>query len=360
MKPKKIVIIAVRTYGDFMLMIPFFRELRQRNQEALITVLAGRKGCSVCRELPWIDEVINISFKQGLGSVITQFRSICKIWRADVIYCALPYFLGPILSVLLLGRERIGFEQIYLNLFRGNGEPIHKPELSEWKRYAIKKFLLTKSYVLEYKNRHASTEDLALIPAEPSSVNTLRGSLLEFHPSNSINVETSVVIAPFTGWAGRNWDLDKWRSLVGILIQKLQGIKFIATGQIHDRDQLLSTFECYNNVSVIAETNVKNLFLLIRNSALLISSDSFQVHIASAFNIPTIAFFGPAPPKWFGALAQDSVNIYDALPCSPCYQRRGSNPCLQGFKTCPAIAKINPEDVASLAIKILEKNLVSS
>ncbi len=65
-------------------------------------------------------------------------------------------------------------------------------------------------------------------------------------------------------------------------------------------------------------TDTPQLVSLLRDAVLVISNDSGPVHVASAFNVPVVAFYGPETPELYGPLSSRRLVFYEKLWCSPC------------------------------------------
>ena len=58
----------------------------------------------------------------------------------------------------------------------------------------------------------------------------------------------------------------------------------------------------------------------IRRSDLLVTTDSGPRHFAAAFDVPTVALFGPIHPLWSVNYNPRETQLYLDLPCSPCHE----------------------------------------
>ena len=76
----------------------------------------------------------------------------------------------------------------------------------------------------------------------------------------------------------------------------------------------------YKNLS--SKTSINDLMSLISKLDLFITGDSGPMHIAAAFQIPTVAIFGPTneneTSQWMN---EKSVIVKKNLECQPCMKR---------------------------------------
>ncbi len=75
--------------------------------------------------------------------------------------------------------------------------------------------------------------------------------------------------------------------------------------------EIIDKIEKKDNVLDLAgKTSLRELMSLIKNLDLLITIDSSTTHMASAFNTPVLALFGPTMPKFWGPAGKNSSYIW--------------------------------------------------
>ncbi len=84
---------------------------------------------------------------------------------------------------------------------------------------------------------------------------------------------------------------------------------------------------------------------LIRRSRLLITTDSGPRHLAAAFNVPTIALFGPTDPNWSINYHPHESILRRDVPCGPC----GKRVCPLEHHEC--MRELSPEQVFMVAMR---------
>ena len=110
----------------------------------------------------------------------------------------------------------------------------------------------------------------------------------------------------------------------------------------------LIKFGCKNFVNLAGKTSIDDLVDKISTLSLFITGDSGPMHIASAFQIPTIAIFGPT--KIFETSPWQnprSVILKKDLACQPCMKRV----CPLGHHNC--MKAINSKDVIDSALRLI-------
>ena len=77
-----------------------------------------------------------------------------------------------------------------------------------------------------------------------------------------------------------------------------------------------------NYQNLAGKTSIAGLITQLSNLDLFITGDSGSMHIAAAFQVPTVTIFGPTNDKetsqWMG---KKSVIVKQNLDCQPCMRR---------------------------------------
>ena len=77
-----------------------------------------------------------------------------------------------------------------------------------------------------------------------------------------------------------------------------------------------------NYINLAGKTNIKELCSNIGGCSLFITNDSGPMHVAAAYQVPTVAIFGPTKHKetsqWMN---EKSKIVRHDIDCSPCMKR---------------------------------------
>lgn len=98
-----------------------------------------------------------------------------------------------------------------------------------------------------------------------------------------------------------------------------------------------------NSIVFFNNQPIRKLFALVSNSDFVVSNDSGLLHIAAAFDKPTLSIFGPTDPK-MRCVYPKSKYITLNLACMPCWYNR-----------CDGLDCLNLLSVNQVEVKLLEE-----
>ena len=119
------------------------------------------------------------------------------------------------------------------------------------------------------------------------------------------------------------------------LISRLQtelGVQVVLVGGGHkdaDLGEKICQLSQGHAANLCGKTSLADLMALMQHFKLFITNDSGPMHIATAFDVPTLAIFGPTTRElgFFPYGEGHRVMEVKGLPCRPC--------ALHGGKKCP-------------------------
>jgi len=162
-----------------------------------------------------------------------------------------------------------------------------------------------------------------------------------------------VVIASFSNSPVRDWPLDRYSRLIGLLMAEtschivLVGARDQARGLSHLCQQHDNSDRIFN---LGGRTDWSVLAAVLRRAELVIANNSGVAHLAAACARPTLAIYsGSHQPREWGPRGDNVRAVTTALPCSPCGYER--------LELCPhdhlCMTMIEPETVFRHATEML-------
>jgi len=147
------------------------------------------------------------------------------------------------------------------------------------------------------------------------------------------------------------WPYDKFVEVAVSLSGKFNILIFGGPDEVglsKKISQELRNKNCKNFTNLTGKTSIKDLVSYISSLDIFITGDSGPMHIAAAFQIPTVSIFGPTKvnetSQWMN---EKSKIVKRELSCQPCMKRV----CPLGHHDC--MKKISSKDVISSALSLI-------
>ena len=172
------------------------------------------------------------------------------------------------------------------------------------------------------------------------------------------NLEGKVLVGIHAGsaWPTKCWPMEYFVKLISRLQSEL-GVQAVLIGGGKEdtaQGEKICQLSTGHAASLCGKTSLADLMALMKHFKLFITNDSGPMHIATAFDVPTLAIFGPTTRElgFFPYGEGHRVMEVKDLPCRPC--------ALHGGKKCPkkhfkCMRDISPDVVFENAKEMLEK-----
>lgn len=306
---KHFLIIQTAFLGDVILCTPVVAELKRIYPDALVDIVVRKGNESLLENNPNLNKVFIWNKKQGkyksLVSIIKQIR----LNQYDEVINLQRFTSAGLMCLRTKAKSKIGFNKnafsfIYNKKLPHNiGDGRHEVErnLSTITHHGAKK--LTRPELYPSKEDYSSVERW--------------------------KEDDYFCLAPASVWETKKLPFKKWIELVEIL--KKKGTIYLLGGP--DDIELCEKIEKRVNGGVIILAGKLSLLqsaALMKDANMNFVNDSGPLHLASAMNAPTRAFFCSTIKDFgFGPLSDDSkvVEIDYDLHCRPCG--------LHGYHSCP-------------------------
>ncbi len=151
--------------------------------------------------------------------------------------------------------------------------------------------------------------------------------LKQINPGPRQSTKPLIIVSPFTRWASKNWPLAYSIEAAG----RLSEIAVVAiSGAPGDQAQIAAEIarqgqsQLYN---LAGKANLATFAEVMRQANLLITGDSFPMHLAGAVKTPVLALFGPTDEQKTGPLEPRS-QVIRAPDCEMCDRAGCEKQCL--------------------------------
>lgn len=320
---QKILIAKLRHHGDVLLSTPVFSVLKDIFPNASIDayiykdslpVLEGNHSVRKC--WPADRNWKNISLIKRYRKEISLLKNIRKE-KYDLVINLTEGDRGAIAAFVSNARIRIGYDSEGSGMWRKNQCYTHLTRICHKPRHAVEKnldvlrclgiFPEEKQKNLEFFIPHDSMDNV----------------LLQLHTRNW-HPYSFVIVHPVSRWSFKCLPVATISDLIKHLLS--MGNRIILTSSSRQEElamnrDILSTLPISSSIwDLSGKLSMKEFAALLKIASLLITIDSFPLHLASALRIPVVAAFGPTSDiTWSPWRHSQSQIVTSYASCRPCY-----------------------------------------
>ncbi len=336
---KKYLIIGPSWVGDMVMAQSLFIDIKQREPNAQIDVLAPAWTAAMVDRMPEVTELVAGNFNHGklsFGERIRLGKSLRGMGYTNAILLpnSLKSALVPTVAKIptrtgFIGEQRWGF----LNDIR----KLDKQALP----MTVQRFIAL-GMVKGAEPRSLNSIPAPKLVADSSSAKTAL-------TANALSVDSRVLgLCPGAEFgASKQWPAKHYAELANYYLNKGWQVWLFGSGNdvaLSEQVNQLTNDQC----EILAgKTSLPEAIDLISMTSLVVSNDSGLMHIAAALQVPLVAVYGSTDPGHTPPLSDNHSIARLGLECSPCFERE----CPLQHLDC--LNKLLPESVIEMAEKIL-------
>jgi heptosyltransferase-1 len=304
--------------GDIIHALPAVATLKHSFPNCHLAWAVNARWAPLLDGNPFLDEVICVD-RRKLGDVFRASRRL-RAGRFDTVVD----FQGLIKSALAASAARP--DRIY---------GFHQSQLRE--RLAA----LFYSHRTLARSAHVVDRNLELATAVGASNMLSAFPLPPGEPEGRLPMGGFVLASPLGGWPAKQWPLEYWAALGGLLTGKM-GLPLVLNGPPEAAPMLESVNETTTHVS-----GLTGLIDATRRALAVVGVDSGPLHLAAALGKPGVAIYGPTDPERNGPYG-DSFTVLRSAAAKTSYKRRS--------EIDESMKKITPEAVVeALEVRIADR-----
>jgi len=116
-----------------------------------------------------------------------------------------------------------------------------------------------------------------------------------------------VAIHPGSGGERKNWPIERWAELGGVLFDRAPGARVLVVGGEADRERIAHLRGAWSGrkFGEAMDLPLPELAATLEHARLFLGHDSGISHIAAAAGAPSVLLFGPTDPDIWAPLARD-------------------------------------------------------
>lgn len=333
---KQALIIQTAFLGDVILALPLAQVLKRKFPDSRVDFLVIPETSEIVQSHHDVSKVVVYDKHEEHHSLMAflELRAGLKKRAYDVVICPHRSLRSALLASGTGAAVRVGFDRSAMRR--------SFTDIMPWKLgvHEVERNLS----LLRPLGIETDREEPRLYPAESNREEV--GRFLAAH-----DVEPPyAVVAPGTVWKTKRYPVESMREVVRGLVENFSHVVLVGGKKDIDVAADISGVDP-GVVSAVGELSIMSSAELIRRASLLIANDSAPIHIASAFDVPTVAIFGPTV-KEFGFYPyhkNSRVIETEGLKCRPC-SIHGGNRC--PIKTFECMRNITPERIVAAGLEL--------
>ena len=281
--PTGILVVRLGSMGDVVHALPAVATLKHSYPASSLSWLIDPKWACLLEGNAFVDDVIVLDRRTlaGIGHAWRRLRARRLSFVVD--------FQGLCKSALAASVARV--DRIY---------GFHQSQARE------------PVAALFYSNRvrtqsaHVVDRNLELAAAAGASAVVRAFPLPEGRPEGHLPEGDFVLASPLAGWPAKQWPLEYYGALAGLLGRKL-GLPLVLNGP----PAAAPALEGVEGVSIHL-SGVPGLIHATRRASAVLGIDSGPLHLAAALNKPGVAVFGPTDPVRNGPYCKSFAVLRDS------------------------------------------------
>ena len=272
--------------GDAVMATPAIENLVNYYDEPEVILIGSYISIELLKNHPRISNTYVIRKKYT-----SLYKISKKLGQFDIFFSFRSSFRSKFLKLLISSKKKFQFDR---NRYQN--------------RHQVKKY---NDFINENLNTHFHSERLIIHP------------ILKQTNKNSKPI---IGINPGASYGNsKRWYPDKFAKVATELSHKFDILIFGGPNEKEiagDIEKALIEKGVINYQNLAANTSVEELIYHISTLDIFVTGDSGPMHIAAAFQIPTVAIFGPTKDKETSQWMNDKNTIVKkGLDCQPCMQR---------------------------------------
>ena len=318
----KILIILPNWLGDAIMSTPAIELLALEHPDARFTFVGSYASIEALKYHPLCHSAIVDETKKASNRFVATYKLAKELGEFDLAIT----FRNQIHSSLLLR-----FTNTVVCIAKQSWHSIFL--LSHTKKIKNNQHL-----VLQYAQ-------LAMINSDLSYENAQELKL--YIRATQFDKPTLGINAGATYGSAKRWYPERFAEVASAFNDKFDILIFGGPNEIEmaediEKSLIASGVKNYKNIA--GKTNIQELCSHIGGCSLFITNDSGPMHVAAAYQVPTVAIFGPTRYKetcqWMN---QKSKIVREEMKCSPCMKREcplGHHECMKNITASKVIEAV--------------------
>lgn len=311
---KKYLIIGPSWVGDMVMAQSLFIDIKRREPECQIDVLAPAWTGALLDRMPEVTELIAGNFNHGklsLGDRIRLGKSLRSKGYTDAILLpnSLKSALVPAVAKIprrigFIGEQRWGF----LN------------DIRKLDKQAIP--MTVQRFVALGLDKGADVQPVSSVPVPKLVVDDQAASAVLAENQLDINSKVLVLCPGAEFGPSKQWPVSHYAELANYYLARGWQVWQLGSDKDLQSCQELDAITGHKTRVLAGRTSLPQAIDLMSFASLVVANDSGLMHIAAALQKPLVAVYGSTDPGHTPPLSKNHKIARLALDCSPCFKRQ--------------------------------------
>ena len=311
---ERILALVPNWLGDVAMCTPALRALRRQFPEARLTVAGRASACALLDGLPWIDRLLPIPNRPGLGAML-KLRGRLKPHARDLAVIFPHSFRNALLASIAGARRRVGYDRDGRALLLTDAVPPCREGGRIKPIYMAKEYLDLVS-VLGCEDDGAGLE----LHADAGESKAVLECIQRARESGG-GKGPLVGIAPGAAFGpSKRWPAERYAAVADRMAEAHGACCVLITGPEEEdtREAVRAAartplLECHGGHPTVAR-----LKATVAQLDLLIGNDSGPRHVAIAFGKPVVCVMGSTSPRYTDSPWEQGRVLRVDVDCGPC------------------------------------------
>jgi len=284
---KKILITRTDKLGDVILTLPLISETKRKFPDSEISFLVKSFVKDLFVNYPSID---NLVFEDDYPGFFPML-GLLKKEKFDIVINVFPRFKLALLFFLSGVKCRVGTGYRWYSF-------LYNKKLYQHRKDAVK---------------HESEYNIDLLKTLGADVNYEKKYCFSYTDSEKQNLESRlnklnlslsdkyIIVHSGSRGSAKDWSAENFKKYVNIFVKEFENVKVVLTGVSEEETVIKDIYDSVpeghkNVIFLTGKLNLRELMILIDNTALFISNSTGPIHIAGALNKNIIGFYPNQKP----------------------------------------------------------------
>jgi len=327
-----VIVFRFSSFGDVTLAIPVIRGVLKDNPEMQITFVSDRDHSALFFDIPRCSfHGVNLSDYRGFAGLLRLFRELKGLDKWDLVID----LHGVLRTWILDFFFRLSGYRV-LSIDKGRKE---KRALTRKRNKQLKQLRTTSYRYLDVFKQAGIIGSITIDNAIHSNHNYFDNVRKFYESNNLVKKQPWIAIAPFSRHIQKEWPMERMESLMKHLTVKGDYRLFLfGAGPAETMKLEAISQKIDHTYNLAGRLSLEEEIVLLNDIDVMITMDSFNMHLASMCNVKVVSIWGGTHPyAGFGPSKSNKEFIVEISPadlsCRPC-SVFGSKPCYRGDLAC--------------------------